>query len=451
MANYDNLPMEMRTYVKSNEMISAKYRSTLLENQVMAIALTRIEENKDDPDAPLEARLYPGELKRLISDERHIYRDLQTLAKAITGHTMFLEDGKGNFSAFSLIPNATYQDGVFTIIFNPVLKEHLRSLDKNFTTLELSVMTNFEKNSAFRIYELLKKDLFRSKSNVNSGRVDVEYDLYEFRFLIGVANSDNIHVRNRIKTMKVIDWEELYHILEENGSKQDIKFREVDRLRRDCIIPAQLELRRKSDIQFDFEFIRCGRWYKKIVFHIFPNTPENEQEVLTRQQYIESIGKSERQMEIPIDLSNETRQLYDKYVGHNGLDKEDIDLLLKKAHLQVRDVEDAIRYTDNQDEINNYMGYLVRCIENRYFESEVVPVAKGSADKAEAIRELREAAYSEKTGKELWERTKKKDDFEKFLAYEERSKDISLDVLDELYTPGEAVKEYIEWTKIGRP
>ena len=176
MPNYENLPMETRSYVKSNEMISAKYRSTLLENQVMAIALTRIEGNPNDLDNPLEARLYPGELKKLVSDDAHIYRDLKALAKSITGHTMFLEDGKGNFKAFSVVPNADYQDGVFILKFNQVLREHLFGLERNFTTLELSVMTNFKKSSSFRIYELLKKDLFRSKASVNNGRVDVEYN-----------------------------------------------------------------------------------------------------------------------------------------------------------------------------------------------------------------------------------------------------------------------------------
>ena len=123
MAN--NELLQNLSLVKSNEMISAKYRSTLLENQIMAIALTRIEVNAKDKDSPLEARLYPGELKRLISDKSHIYRDLKALSKTITGHTMFIEDNKGNFKAFSVVPNADYQDGVFIIKFNNELKEHI--------------------------------------------------------------------------------------------------------------------------------------------------------------------------------------------------------------------------------------------------------------------------------------------------------------------------------------
>ena len=94
-APHSNEPLNSLSVRKSNDFIAAKYKSSLLENQVMAIALTRIEANAVDIDGSLEARLYPGELKRLVSDPAHIYRDLKKMSKAITGHTMFLEDGKG--------------------------------------------------------------------------------------------------------------------------------------------------------------------------------------------------------------------------------------------------------------------------------------------------------------------------------------------------------------------
>ena len=451
MPNSEHSLIESRSYVKSNEMISAKYKSTLLENQVMAIALTRIEEKYNDKDAPLEARLYPGELKKLVSDEAHIYRDLKALAKTITGHTMFLEDGKGNFKAFSVVPNADYQDGVFIIRFNQVLKGHLMGLDKNFTTLEISMMTNFTRNSSFRIYELLKKDLYRSKPSVNNGRVDVEYNLFEFRFLIGIANSDNIHVQNRIKTMQVIDWEELYHVLEKNGSKSDIKFKTTDKLQKDCIRLAQEELAQKSDIRFEYELVRVGRPYKKIVFHIYPNVPVNEDELEVRQQFVKKMNQNNRQMEIPMDLTAETMSLYDEYVGHNELDKEDIDLLIKTADYQVEDVRAAIVYADAQSEINNYMGYLVSCIRNRYFEVNPVNVIEGSHEKAIIIDDIIESSHSDETKKKVWESTKKKDDFDAFLTYEEVRKNISLIELDEILSPSEAVAEYISWVKEGRP
>ena len=447
MANFENQLLDTRSYVKSNEMISAKYRSTLLENQVMAIALTRIEENKKDDSNQLEAKLYPGELKRLVSDEAHIYRDLKMLAKSITGHTMFLEDGKGNFKAFSIVPNAEYQDGVFTIKFNQVLKEHLLGMERNFATLELSVMTSFTKNSAFRIYELLKKDLFRAKPSVNGGRVDVEYNLFEFRFLIGIANSDNVHVQNRIKTMKEIDWEELYHVLEKNGSKSDIKFKTTDKLQKDCLKPAQEELAEKSDLRFEYELERIGRPYKKIIFHIYPNTPGNKQDIERRQKDLESMGGNFRQYEIPRDLNAETQSLYDDYIDHNRLTKDDLDYLVKTADFHISDVREAIKYVDKQGEVQNYMGYIVKAIQERYFDDFPIPVLNGSSDAAEVFKEIQEEAHSQAGKEAMWERVKNNQDFNLFLEYLAENKGLSFEDIDMGYEPCDAVEEYYAWKR----
>ena len=139
MGIHANEPLNSLSLRKSNDFISAKYKSTLLENQVMAIALTKIEVDAKDKDAPLQAKLYPGDLKKLVSDPAHIYRDLKKLAKTITGHTMFLEDGKGNFKAFSVVPNADYIDGVFIIKFNNELRDHVLGLTSSYTNLELAI------------------------------------------------------------------------------------------------------------------------------------------------------------------------------------------------------------------------------------------------------------------------------------------------------------------------
>ncbi len=448
MPNKDNLPLESRFYVKSNEMISSKYKASLLENQVVAIALSQIEEDPDNA-GELEAKLYPGQLKRLVSDEAHIYRDLKALAKTMTGRSMILEDGLGNFKAFSIIPFCSYSNGVFTVKFNQVLKDHLLNLDKCFTTLELGTMVSFSKNSAFRIYELLKRDLFRSRPGVNKGRVDVEYDLFEFKFLIGLCNTDSPYVRNRIKTMNIVDWEELYRVLEKNGTSADIKFRTTDRLQKDCLRPAQEELRKKSDIRFEYELIRIGRSYKKILFHIYPNKPSNKSELEERQRYLEQMS-GEYQMEIPRDMSSITQQLYDKFVGHNNLAKEDLDYLVRIAEDPL-EVMAAIEYTDKQERVNNYMGYITSVIKNKFYANDATSVYKGSHSDAVAYDEVQEQIHSDNVKKAVWENIKKQQDFEYFLAYEEKEENLSFIELDELIPADEACQKYVNWRKKDLP
>ncbi len=442
MADRSNEPLHNLSLYKSNEMISAKYKSSLLENQVMAIALTRIEVNAKDKESPLEARLYPGELKRLVSDDSHIYRDLKKLSKSITGHTMVLEDGKGNFKAFSVVPNAEYVDGVFTVKFNNELKEHILGLEKNYTTLELSVMTDFTKNSSFRIYELLKKDIYKSKADVNGGAVQVIYNISEFRFMIGLANGDDPGVRNEMARMgNNIDWDILYQKLD----KKDRKYEKWYDLQKSVLKQAQKELKEKSDIRFEFEGVRDGHKMGSILFTIYKNKPSDE--VVARQK---SMIKDEmnRQLEIPFDL-DQYKPLYDDFVGHNELTKEDIDLLLKKAQYRADVVRDAIEKADKQRYITNYMGWIIKCILEDYTE---VAVVEGSSEKGAEIKKFMDN-YEEgkRTGdvqRIAWERIQKKDDFGDFCKIIEEN-GFTMESLPTIYEPGEMVRMYTDW-KVGR-
>lgn len=438
------LPITSLSVRKSNELVAAKYKSTLLENQVMTIALTRIEENISDNRHVLEAKLYPGELKRLISDPVHIYRTLKELATTMVGHTMFLEDRKGNFRAHAIVTDATYIDGVFTVRFNEELREHILGLEKNYTTYELSVLTVFKRNSSFRLYELLKKEIYRSRSSVNNGRVDVEYNISELRFMIGLANLDDQGVKNAMARMgNNIDWDKLFETLD----KKDRKYETWYDLKRYVLLPAQEELEEKSNIRFEFESERQGRKIKLVLFHIYPNTPKNPDVIDERREFIEKNSKKNRQMELPRDLE-EYKPLYERYVGHNNLSEEDMDLLIKTANMDSELVEEAIQEADEQEEISNYMGWLISCIRAGGYNK--TRVMGGSSEMAEVVDSMNDEYNNASTRNRVWENTKKKDDFDRFLAYEKK-RGISFDDLDICFDPGESVKEYIEWTKAGRP
>lgn len=436
MTNRSTEPLTSLSVRKSNDFISAKYKSTLLENQVMAIALTRIEVNASDKDSPLEARLYPGELKRLVSDPAHIYRDLKKLAKSITGHTMFLEDGKGNFKAFSVVPNADYVDGVFIIKFNNELRSHVLGLERNYTNFELSVMTDFKKNSSFRLYEVLKKEAYKIGQK-DGASVQVEYNISELRFIIGLANSDDQAVKNAMATMgNHIDWDNLYDKLD----KKDKKYEEWRDFQRRVIKPAQDELREKSDIRFEYEGLREGRRVKRILFTIFHNVPENPEIIDERKILLDNASMKNRQLEMPMDIYPE---FYDEYLGHNNLSKEDIDLLIRKVEGDIERLREVIDLADSQENIKNYMGWIIKAIENNYNQTETV---QGSAETAEVMNEIRgeyEASRSNVSYK-VWEKIKSRTDFAKFvIAVQECN--LELEQLEVIYSPEELTKLYTDW------
>ena len=434
-------PLENLSLQKSNSLVSAKYKSSLIENQIMAIALTRIEVDAADVGAPIAAKLYPGELKRLIGDPTNIYKILKKVSKTMTGHTMFLEDGKGNFKAFAVVNNADYMDGVFTVEFNKNLREHILGLERNYTTLELSVLTVFKKNSSFRLYELLKSHIYKSRKSVNHGRVDVEYNISELRFMIGLANGDDPTVKNAMAAMgSKIDWDALYAKLDKKDRKYDAWFD----FQRYVVKPAQEELKEKSNIRFEYEGKRVGRKMGRIVFHVYPNTPSDPMVIDERKQLLDTNAIRNRQLEIPLDLYPE---LYDDYVGHNRLSKEDIDILISKADGDTERVKRAIELADRQPEINNYMGWLIRCIENGYQE---VGTLSGSSDRSDAVRVVREEYEKNKDDviERVFEKTKHKEDYADFLLMVEDN-GLTRDMLESVYSANEILQMYADW-KVGR-
>lgn len=426
-------PLNNLALYKSNDFIMAKYKSSLLENQVMAIALTRIEENNTDPNnSHLEARLYPGELKKLISDETHIYRDLKRLAKTITGHTMFLEDGKGNFKAFSIVPNADYIDGVFIIKFNQELKNHILGLEKNYTTLELSVLTSFKKNNSYRLYEVLKKDAYKIPKT--EGCFKVIHSVSELKLLMGLVNTDNQKIKNAIAA-NVGNWDELYNQLDEN----DKVYEEWSDFRKRIILPAQVELEEKSYIRFDFEGIREGRRIKKVEFTLYHNIPKNSEIIDEKKRFLDATTCPNRQLEIPLDIYPD---LYSDYLGHNGLSKEDIDLLVKKANGNEDTIRKAIEMADLQPEIRNYMGWLVKCIENNYIN---ISTIRGSHEHYDVIDDLQNSYNNERNIiiDNMWERYKLQPEFDTFLN--EVLGGVPIQHIELAYSKDELTKMYADW------
>ena len=137
---------------KSNTLISGKYKTSILENKIMAIALTRIEIVNGCP----VAKLYPGEIKTLLGKktDTNIYKSLKRTAKLMTGHQIVIEDNKGNFSIFTMVNNADYIDKQFIITFNKNMTPYVHQLKTNFTTYEVATLMKIEKAHSYRLYEL---------------------------------------------------------------------------------------------------------------------------------------------------------------------------------------------------------------------------------------------------------------------------------------------------------
>lgn len=441
---------------KSNNMVTAKYQSSLLENQVMAIALTRIEVNNNDMSHPLVAKLYPGELKKLIVDPDHIYRSLKTISSSMTGRRVIIEDGNGNFNAFAMITNAKYENGVFEVRFNDELKKDILGLELrgNYTTLELSILSSFRRNSSFRLYELLKKEMYKLSSN---SCIEVEYGIAELKFMLGLIDSDSDIVKDEIASYKKvgqpIDWDAVYekaasvtiNTTDKNGKPKTeylTKYNDWRDFQRCVLKVAQEELEEKSNIRFEYEPIRLGRKIKRIKFILYKIKPVNASDLAAKSKIIDDNKVSSAYIQEEL-TTIQFAALFQDYIGHNELTKEDINLLLQKSNYDESVVRRAINYADAQENINNYMGWIIKCIENNYNE---VPVVNGSSEEGQEAKKLMKDMEDTKDvlAARMWKKIKNKPEFDMYTEYLE-SMGISIDAYEIMYTADERNREFSQW------
>ena len=135
------------------------------------------------------------------------------------------------------------------------------------------------------------------------------------------------------------------------------------------------------------------------------------------------------------------------FEGHNYLTREDIVLLMNKAGNDEKLVRNAIREADKQGALTNYMGWLIRYIENGGYKS--VSTLNGDANKAVVVEEVMKEYKDKKSdiAESTWSKIKQKEEFSDFEEYL-TSNGISLIDIEVVYDAAEKVSMYTEW-KIG--
>lgn len=416
---------------KSNTLISGKFKTSILENKIMAIALTRIEIKDGCP----VARLYPGEIKQLLgkNTDTNIYKKLKRTAKLMTGHQIVIEDSKGNFSIFTMVNNADYVDKQFIITFNKNMTPFVHQLKNNFTTYEVATLMKIEKAHSYRLYELLKKEIYRSDPNINNGVVTKEYGLSELKCTIGLANTDEAGVQRAIADGK--SWDEIYY-----NVVKDKSFEVWYEFRRQVLDVAQKELAEKSDIVFEYEPLKYGSGAKvrRIRFYIAKNEPSKTK--LEMDRMVDLIHTMNEE-QVASDTDNDG--VY-SYIGHNKLTRDDIIEFMRVAEEDEEKVENAIKLADKQDYLKNYVGWIISCIKGKY--EQPTEVIQGSSEKADTVNNLKteidnnEADIAER----IWSKIKNKEDYIEFIAYL-NSKGIKENTLDVVYDTNERIDLYTNW------
>lgn len=200
-------------YVKSNFLISAKYRSSLFSNRIMAISLSRIGQAERSEDGYLTVRIKGREIKDILGNKGNdFFRQLSHVAATeLTGHTIGWSNPETQeFSYISAVTKAEYINGELSVVFHKDLQKYLIGLKQSFTVLSLECMLKWKSTITFRLYELLRSKCYHRKNDIsaNPNLYRIEFDINELRLNIGITNADLASVKKVLNLSKgTPDWE----------------------------------------------------------------------------------------------------------------------------------------------------------------------------------------------------------------------------------------------------
>lgn len=186
------------TYVRSNFMISSKYRSTLFSNRLMAISLSRLDNARESSDGYLTVTVKGKDIQNMLDvKSNNFFKELSKTAQGMTGQTIGWSNPETQeFEYIAVVTKATFKDGEFTVDFHKDIKHFLKDLKNSYTKLSLSVMLSFKSTYSFRLYELLRSKAYYKKGDErDDNRFKIEFDTNELRLDLGVVNAEIESVR----------------------------------------------------------------------------------------------------------------------------------------------------------------------------------------------------------------------------------------------------------------
>lgn len=358
--------------VKSNKLIEASYRLGLIEAKVILKLASLI---KKDEVILKDYHVSAKELMHEINLGERNYDELKKATAGLVSKTANIQESDGelqiSFLASAKHYNKGMKKGMIRFRFDPALKPYLLQLKEKFTAFRLENTLNLRSVYAIRVYELLKQYEGIKKRKI---------ELQEFREILGIKNTE-------------------YKLYSNFKSR--------------VILSAQRELKKKTDISFEFEEIKTGRSVTAILFSISKNKEAEKplglfEDVLVKK--MEQVVKfSLPKMREIIDLYNDEK------------------------------IEIALKYT-KEKAAKNKNGYFIKLLEDPNFGFEEIEARKK--------REKRKEKESMEYIKRLEEEAEQKKEKEEIKNYIEKFPEIYEKFFQEfLEINAEKIKDYTEIQK----
>lgn len=267
---------------KSNKLIEANYKLGVVEQKIILCLASNIQPN----DSDFKTYTLPvKEFNKLLglkgnpkyTELRQITKDLMQKVFEVRINKKVIQVAWLSYVAYN------ESDGAIDIRFDPFLRPYLLELKKEFTSYKLENVVKLKSSYSIRIYELLK-----------------QYEkMKERTFLLADLR-------------KMLGAEEIYPAY--GNFKQRV------------LVPAQKELKKKTDISFDIEEIKAGRRVDKVKFLISTAAKKGKQlsffegdlkEFQLPNNFVQQVKKMG--LKIGVQLSDDLVNSWEKYGQENVL------------------------------------------------------------------------------------------------------------------------------------
>lgn len=219
---------------KSNYFIMNCSYDLSLEEQKLILTLASMVQPNDEDFKPYKFKI--ADFMELLGvDTKTKYTEVPKITKELMKKVFEIEEDDTLIQT-AWLSSATYKkgSGMVELEFSPRLKPYMLKLNGLFTQYKLANILSMKSKYSPRIYEILKCNEFKQQ-----GYIEIEVE--ELRKLL---KADNIYPR-------------------------------YNDFKRKIIIQTQKELKKISDISFDFEEIKTGRKVTSIKFFIKANKKVN--------------------------------------------------------------------------------------------------------------------------------------------------------------------------------
>ena len=230
--------------IQANALISASYKLNLQEKRLILALIAMI--NRDDEDF----KTYKFRVKDLaslfnIAEKNYYDRVANNIIKLRKKDVIIKTDKSILYTGWLSSADYYYKEGFVELSFDPKLKPYLLKLKEQFTQYALENIVKLRSIYSIRLYELMRQYM-NTKQKIRI--IEIE----DFRAQLGL-----------------IEYDRKNNIIKE-------KFKLYGHIKDRILKPAQKELKKKTDICFEFQEIKTGRKVTAIKFFMKENIKSKE-------------------------------------------------------------------------------------------------------------------------------------------------------------------------------